>query len=58
MPVIVKFKCPKCKGETEVENKLCRACDFMKDLNKNGGKHYPQAEFKEPWELYIRDHHD
>lgn len=48
MPVIVKFKCPKCEDEAEIENKLCMPCRYTEYINKYGAKHYPQAEFNEP----------
>lgn len=40
MPVAVRYVCPKCKGETEIEGETCIACSFKAYMkNMKGDKH-------------------
>jgi predicted RNA-binding Zn-ribbon protein involved in translation (DUF1610 family) len=41
MPVIVKFTCPKCRGETDIEGVRCIACSMHDLIKSQGGKYFP-----------------
>jgi hypothetical protein len=46
MPVIVKFTCPKCRGETDTEGVRCIACSMHDLIKSQGGKYFPSQEKK------------
>lgn len=39
MPVIIKYKCEKCKGETDVQGVECVNCLFKGAMKVAGHKH-------------------
>ncbi|XP_028141804.2 baculoviral IAP repeat-containing protein 3-like [Diabrotica virgifera virgifera] len=45
MPVPVKYKCPKCGGETEINNTNCMSCHKEYFKSKSGAKNVPSSIF-------------
>jgi hypothetical protein len=46
MPVAIKYKCLKCRGETDTENTLCIYCSMLSVIKSiDGAKHLPSNYF-------------
>lgn len=46
MPVPVKYVCPRCKGETDMEGQPCLSCCFKAHMKYvAGNKHPPFNKF-------------
>jgi hypothetical protein len=45
MPIPVQSKCPRCKGETDMEGRLCMSCAMKEIIKFQGFKHVPSSYF-------------
>jgi hypothetical protein len=45
MPIPIQRKCPRCKGETDMEGRPCMPCAMKEIMKFQGFKHVPSSYF-------------